>query len=185
MAKKIILAIILLGFLTGIIALVDYRKKWKAGYCFAENRLLTDNELVDVGVETLLKNLDREYQSLSPEEQATRIRYESLKDFYKRQPRCCGFSGDSGASIYPRPPSRILVKNGFLKKISYQFRTEGKKKFRTATVYISFCGNSSSVTGGRGKTIEDGKVVYHNWIEGIATDFDPNWVGNKSNIRRK
>lgn len=161
MTKKYILALISLSLLLGIISLLDYRKKWKAGYCFAENHLLTDNELVDLGVKTLLNNLDREYESLSAEEQDKYIKYQGLNDFYERQPRCCGFSGDGGKSKYPRPPSRILVKDGFLKWINYQIRLDGDKKFRTATVFVSFCGDSAGVTGSRAESIKDGQTVYH------------------------
>jgi len=137
--------------------------------------LITDDELVDTGVTQLLKNLEREYQSLPPEEQTKRIRYQGLKDFYERQPRCCGFSGDGGRSIYPRPPTRVLYKDGWTKPLRYQFRS--------ATMFVPFCGGSALIHQDIRSIYVDGVVVQ--LPKGVGNDraHNPNSSINKMNIR--
>ena len=183
MIKKIVTGVLLVGLIVGAWALYDYRQKWKSGYCFAENRMITDDELVDTGVTQLLKNLEREYQSLPREEQTKRIRYQGLKDFYERQPRCCGFSGDSGRSIYPRPPTRGLYKDGWIKPLRYQFRIDGEKRFRSANMLVPFCGGSASIHQDVGSIYVDGVLVQLPKGVGDDRDYGPNNSINKMNIR--
>lgn len=168
MIKKIIFFAAIAGLLAGTRAWMDYRHKKDIGYCFVENRRLTDNEIVDAAVTELLKNLEKEYQSLSPDEQAKRVRYEGLDDFYSRQPRCCGFSGAFGKSIYPEKPGRVLVKDSFIKDISYQYRIDGDKKFKRARAIISYCADNVAIA-------DTGL--------GYETSISPNRSDIKSNIR--
>ncbi|MEP6343716.1 MAG: hypothetical protein ABJ275_10410 [Maricaulaceae bacterium] len=182
MIKKIIFFAVLAGLLAGTWAGLNYHRKYKAGYCFAEKRLITDKELVDTGVTQLLKNLEAEYQSLPPEEQAKRIRYKGLKDFYERQPRCCGFSGNKGQSVYPPPPSRVLYKRGWVKLVQYQFRIDGEKKFRSGWILVPFCGGKAAIHQSTRSIIVNGVVVHLPEV-GDASATDPNGEINKMNIR--
>ena len=174
-----------LGIILGLstVKFLDHSYKKRIGYCFAENRLITDDEVVDAGVTQLLKNLEREYQSLLPEEQTKRIRYRGLKDFYDRQPRCCGFSGDGGRSIYPQPPTRVLYKDGWTKPLRYQFRIDGDKRFRSATMFVPFCGGSALIHQNERSIYVDGDLVQ--LPKGVGDDraHNPNNSINKMNIR--
>ena len=169
--------------LVGGLAWYDYHQKLKAGYCFAEKRLITDDELVDAAVSQLLENLEREYQSLPFEEQKKRILYQGLQDFYERQPKCCGASGKNGTSKYPPKPSRIWYKNHFGRNILYQYRMDGEKKYRSVLMWVGFCGDKAHVDN---QWRRNNKAYQDKWNIGSPTNISPHVKSRqKFNVRGK
>ena len=67
-----IFVLILLG------AVVAFEYFNLSGFCFSERRYLGEQELIDKGVWERIKNRSSD-----------RIPYESLEDFYRRNPACC------------------------------------------------------------------------------------------------
>ncbi|HFB54650.1 MAG TPA: hypothetical protein ENJ46_01895, partial [Hellea balneolensis] len=102
--RRIIWGIVLAGFVGVAGYGIDRRVKYVNGYCHAEKRYVSDNEVVDAAVGQLLKNLKEEYVGMTPEEQANTVVYTGLEDFYKAQPRCCGLSKNKGKSAKPPKP---------------------------------------------------------------------------------
>ena len=182
MTGKTILAVMLISVLGGGLAWYDHHQKRKAGYCFAENRMITDDELVDTAVTQLLKNIEKEYQSLTPEEQSKRIRYVGLKDFYERQPGCCGSSGDDGKSNYPPEPARIWYKDHFGRSILYQYSRDGQKKYRGVLMWVDFCGRKAHADA---QWRSNGQTYQDRWGIGTPTSILPQVKSRKDNFRKK
>lgn len=177
MNKNLVKAISIITIGLGAWAGLDYRHKVKSGYCFVEKRLITDEELVNVAVTHLLNNLEKEYQSLPPEEQAKRVRYKGLKDFYERQPICCGNSGNNGRSKYPPPPRTILYKNKlFARHILYQHLKDGEYKYRGVSMMVSLCGDRPFVHHNTSNEVD------YLWSIGRPSKTDPDSKSRTKNI---
>ena len=89
MQKNAVLLLFILGLL--VVLSIDLFKKNEKGFCFAQWRYVSDDELVDVVAKTLINELDKHYKSLSDKEKNSVIRYDGLQDFYSLNPFCCDY----------------------------------------------------------------------------------------------
>ena len=174
--SKVMLGIVLVGVI-GVTAYgVDRNRKSNSGFCFAEKRYLSDNEVVDAAVTQLLKKLEEEYLSMTSEQQANTIVYKGLRDFYETQPRCCGWSKDTGKSNRPNKPRKMPSGQSFYRDIIYRHDKLTVTPFRRARVFVEICGGAVSVAHEE----YEGKRL----LTGRPTDHDPNSELNKMNDRR-
>lgn len=92
--KKIlyVIALVMLLTLTGCgrsEKAKEHRTKKLTGYCYAQERYLSDQELTNLAVGRLLENLQTRYETLSKTDKENTINYTSLEQFFQINSQCC------------------------------------------------------------------------------------------------
>jgi len=143
MRRKYIFIAIMLGLFVAGAKYFDHSSKKNKGYCFAENRYLSNDEILHTAVGSLLSNLSLEYANLSEQEKAERIVYSDVETFLKKQPGCCGLSHNQGKSKLPQRPVKAWIKDRFIHTIIYQYKNDAKAKYRRVRFATSFCADDT------------------------------------------
>ena len=156
--KKIVLGIMFLGIIGAAFYGYDQHRKFNTGYCFAENRYLTDAEIYEPAIEELVRRLGKRYDSFSPKEQDEHIYYPDAKTFKQINSGCC--SPQLNKISKRRPALAVDLENSrgysFRLYIAYREKTR-EQKINTGKVeiYVSACGEVQQIRDQISNTLLD------------------------------
>ena len=129
----------------------ERRIKKVTGYCSAQNRYLSDQELTDIAVTRLLGNLEENYLTLSEAEKAKQVRYRSLSHFYEVNPKCCPVItkpgdweyGKARIARFKRDATYSIIRNSIHGHVRYQSQIQTSTDdliYREYGYAMRFCG---------------------------------------------
>ena len=124
-------------------------QKRLTGYCYGQDRYLSNQELTDLAVGVLLENLQTRYETLSESEKANTIYYSSIEEFHQINSECCPIITKPGdlefakARIkkFKRHGTYDIIGNSISSHIYYQLEKSGEKNYRTYRYSMRFCGD--------------------------------------------
>ena len=116
--NRIFWGVVLIGFIGVGIYGVDRHNKLVKGYCFAQKRYLSDQEIKDAGIATVIDVINKRYATLPPEKRGhyPNLPYTNVETYYKLNPN----SRISVNPLYLRPKrSRGIMRKLYGRKMAY------------------------------------------------------------------
>ncbi len=139
--RKIIWGVVLIGVIGASVYGFDRHVKYVNGYCYAENRYLNDNELIDRVVWRLLEEDKNTRKNFSAEELSKYISYANLADFYHANPYCCT---STIKSKWNRRTFKTENYRAYSSVIKYRRLSSGENSFSYSGAFLDSCGERVS-----------------------------------------
>jgi hypothetical protein len=118
---------------------VKHNKKLRSGYCFAQERYLTDKEIIDAAVAGTIELFNKQQSTLAEEDRHPDLQFSSVEDFYEKNPYCCYPVVEPLQRHVNYGPVEIDEFGVPVYEPSIMLTVDGKT-FYTNSVWVSLCG---------------------------------------------